>query len=705
MRALSLIVALAPAISSSPAPAAFPIPPSSLQASPWATTVPADTGGVDTVRSDAAAADSSAAAYRLGEIVASVERPVSEAAATVRVITAREIEATGARTLDEALLLVPGLEVRTGGQGVPRVDLRGLRSRHVLLLLNGIPLNSTYDGQFDPAFIPTEEIERIKVTTGTGSVLYGEGGLAGTINVITRSGGRRLSGEASAEAREVDGGLASVRAGTGTEHVSVFASGSIASVNGFPSLTGSPAAGSPGEEGVRGNSDRKRANGMALVTASPAAGVQLGLAAGVSRGEYGIPPEVQADPEDRFARSPTYDRVEARDDGYAQMAASLGSPGGPRLRSWAYVNGLDLHEARYDDSTYSSMEARGSYDSHTRTRLTGVGVQAASKAGRLGRLTLGLSAQRDAWTLHLRVRNAAVGSGRDRTWEMRSFHDDRTLARYGTALEYQVRPTDRLGIVAGYMHHWLRRDAAADTAPREEGTTGADGLMAAVSFDASSSTRLRVAASRKFRFPTIRQLYDEVAGNPTLGTERSDVVEAGVHQQLRRVMVDVTVYRMTIHDFIERPSRNEPFANFQRYRFTGVELAAEARPTDALTLRGGYTFMDAVDASAGAGRQELQYRPRHHATLETGYAFPFGFAATATASRVAGQYYYSRQEPVEKGQLPDYTIVGLRLVQDLSWQNAAVYAGADNLFDVGYEEEYGSPRATRTLYVGARVRW
>ena len=140
----------------------------------------------------AQAADSTA--YPLAEIVVSATDPVSEATATVRVVTASEIKALGARTLDEALTMVPGLYVRTGADGVPRVDVRGFRTRQVTLLLNGIPLNSTDDGQFDPSLLPVEEIAEIKMTSGTGSVLYGQGGLGAIINIITRSGhgGRHL---------------------------------------------------------------------------------------------------------------------------------------------------------------------------------------------------------------------------------------------------------------------------------------------------------------------------------------------------------------------------------------------------------------------------------------------------------------------------------------------------------------------------------
>src|SRR4030042_4423466 len=126
--------------------------------------------------------------YTLGEIVVSGERQGVEAVGTVREVTAEDIQNKGARTLDEALQLFPGVYIRTGADGVPRVDLRGFRSRHVVLLLDGIPLNSTADGQFDPSLIPTEDIEKIKVSYGDSSLLYGDGGLAGVINIITKKG-------------------------------------------------------------------------------------------------------------------------------------------------------------------------------------------------------------------------------------------------------------------------------------------------------------------------------------------------------------------------------------------------------------------------------------------------------------------------------------------------------------------------------------
>ncbi len=69
------------------------------------------------------------AAYTLGEIVVTGERVGVESIGTVREITDVDIARRHVQTLDQALELLPGLDIRTGTDGVPRVDLRGFRCR------------------------------------------------------------------------------------------------------------------------------------------------------------------------------------------------------------------------------------------------------------------------------------------------------------------------------------------------------------------------------------------------------------------------------------------------------------------------------------------------------------------------------------------------------------------------------------------------
>ena len=67
--------------------------------------------------------------FNLGEIIISGESPrVVESVGTVDIVTAADIRRSGARDLNEAIKLLPGLYVRTGGDGTPRIDIRGLRT-------------------------------------------------------------------------------------------------------------------------------------------------------------------------------------------------------------------------------------------------------------------------------------------------------------------------------------------------------------------------------------------------------------------------------------------------------------------------------------------------------------------------------------------------------------------------------------------------
>jgi vitamin B12 transporter len=111
-----------------------------------------------------------------------------------RVVEEARIEERSARTLDEALAFEPGIYVRKGNEGTPRIDMRGLRSRHVLLLLDGIPFNSTEDGQFDPVLIPVELMQSVHVDFGNSSALYGDGPIGGVLQVVTRTPGFAVFG-------------------------------------------------------------------------------------------------------------------------------------------------------------------------------------------------------------------------------------------------------------------------------------------------------------------------------------------------------------------------------------------------------------------------------------------------------------------------------------------------------------------------------
>ncbi len=111
-------------------------------------------------------------------------------AKNIQVITAKEIKEKGARNIQEALKGVPGVIVRDYEGLLPRIDLRGnggsvVCSSGTVVLLDGVPMNGMVN--LDINTIPVEEIEKIEIIQGGGTVDYGDGSINGVVNIITKS--------------------------------------------------------------------------------------------------------------------------------------------------------------------------------------------------------------------------------------------------------------------------------------------------------------------------------------------------------------------------------------------------------------------------------------------------------------------------------------------------------------------------------------
>ncbi|MGD9365321.1 MAG: TonB-dependent receptor [Desulfobacteraceae bacterium] len=118
--------------------------------------------------------------------------PVHKAPAVASIITAEDIEQMGATSLDDILATVPGIHVGPSPESGYRTNyhIRGIYTglnQQVLLLINGIPINTLYTGSRLTAFrMPTANISRVEIIRGPGSAVHGADAFAGTINVITK---------------------------------------------------------------------------------------------------------------------------------------------------------------------------------------------------------------------------------------------------------------------------------------------------------------------------------------------------------------------------------------------------------------------------------------------------------------------------------------------------------------------------------------
>src|SRR5712691_4125891 len=117
----------------------------------------------------------------------------------VTVLEGDELEALGVANAGEALGLVPGMQTARDDRGSPTVIVRGLdftfNSGNIRILINGVPMARADAGINTSALlIPVEQIERIEVIRGPGSVVYGDFAFMGLVNIITRKEGTRVFG-------------------------------------------------------------------------------------------------------------------------------------------------------------------------------------------------------------------------------------------------------------------------------------------------------------------------------------------------------------------------------------------------------------------------------------------------------------------------------------------------------------------------------
>jgi iron complex outermembrane receptor protein len=127
------------------------------------------------------------------KVATGAEQSTAHAPAVTTVITAQDIEATGANNLNQVLETVPGLHVARSSENYSSLYIiRGIYSdanAQVLLLINGMPIKALFAGNrgMTWAGMPANVIARIEIIRGPGSAVYGADAFGGVINVITKN--------------------------------------------------------------------------------------------------------------------------------------------------------------------------------------------------------------------------------------------------------------------------------------------------------------------------------------------------------------------------------------------------------------------------------------------------------------------------------------------------------------------------------------
>lgn len=105
--------------------------------------------------------------------------------ANVQVVTEKDIQKRNVQNTAQALAMVTGVSASQSVEGT--VNLRGYDSQNILVLVDGQPMNTAWNGDVDWNMIPVENIRKIEVVSGGQSALYGGRAVGGVINIMTKT--------------------------------------------------------------------------------------------------------------------------------------------------------------------------------------------------------------------------------------------------------------------------------------------------------------------------------------------------------------------------------------------------------------------------------------------------------------------------------------------------------------------------------------
>ena len=113
------------------------------------------------------------------------ERQLSSLPLPAKIITKEQIQQTNATRLSDILNEQTGIVTVPDFGGGEGVQLQGLDSEYVMILIDGVPLVGRSAGTLDLQRITVGNIQQIEIVKGASSCLYGSEALGGVINIVT----------------------------------------------------------------------------------------------------------------------------------------------------------------------------------------------------------------------------------------------------------------------------------------------------------------------------------------------------------------------------------------------------------------------------------------------------------------------------------------------------------------------------------------
>jgi iron complex outermembrane receptor protein len=594
----------------------------------------------------------------------------------VSVITADEIRASGATTVNEVLMRLLGIVGRQDfyGGGDYALDLRGFgvtADSNQVVMVDGMKISEADLGGTRLAGIPIDSVERIEVLRSSGAVLYGEGATGGVILITTKAG--------AGKARR---NTASVYAGAGSYGLREARANATLAGGGF----------SLDLSGLKRDSDNYRDNFRSKVDGGAVTGqwsndwlrlgarysqdsLDTGLPGALTAAQYAANPRQTTTPTDNAQIKNTRNSVFAEAMlGNWQLAADAGS------RQKNLVSSLSGFPFSEDiDANNYSLRARNE--------------------ARFGEMknALVLGTDYNHWSRDVLGAFGPVARQSSRAWYVK---DDVTL------------PGSKTRLSAGWRTEGIDKDNTSASAG-ESGRQHAWEL--GVSQPVAQGVTVYGRAGTSFRLANVDE-FSFTSPGVILKPQTSRDLELGARWTYTAGKLEARLYRSELENEIGfDPNAAGPFGfpgantNFDPTRRQGLEIDASHALTKAVVLRVNAAQREASFRAGPYAGNDVPLVPQRTLAVHVDWTPAAGHRVTGGVNWVSSQH----SDFGNTCSIPAYTTVDLRYAYQ--WQRVELSLGVANLFDKKYYNfafgcEAGVttsiyPEAGRAITAAARVQF
>ena len=637
------------------------------------------------------------------------ETPIENLPVSITVITKDDIKKMHAKTVDDVLNKAAGVQVRRG-KGLSNTGshttlyMRGTGdSSRVLVLKDGLPLNTTYIGSVNFwGVMSVEDIEKIEIVRGASSALYGSSAMGGVINIITRPARKKAAGSVSFEGGTFDTYIGNANIASATDRFGLRASAGHKRTDGYEYYEGDKWK------------DYYETSENELTNISVGGDIWLGESILKLDYEYFM--------EDSLSAAPTQYDGEAENNNYMLSYSIPIGKTDVSIKSFYFDYDSGTNARKYNTTTKSFDKFY--YDSEIPKDEYGLMMQVNAELGS-HHLTIGSDLK---WgkcdSKYTYVTGNRIFSGKQDLYSV--FVNDEMLIGDKLILSAGVRYDSWENHSADFYDDTT---ATVRSIKYPDKTDEAWSPRAGVVYKFREDTKLRASFGTGFKAPSLYYLYKSGPhgstrfdlANPDLGPEKMPwSYDVGFDMKPNdNLNLSFTFYQSQFKDFMgdktldpsEVPSYFTPDpgmaviqkVNMGQIDIHGVEASLEYAFNSEWSAFVNHTYnvskIKEYEAKPEVEGNDLSYTPRHMTKIGFIYDNPDLFTLGIYLTNVGCRF--GDFENTDKKKLEGYQVVDMKVSREL-FDGMDLFVSVDNLTDEKYKEYYTTYNPPITVMVGAK---